>query len=109
MNNEEYKLEDLLALMPDGWEEKARGFKAFTRTRKLKTVVDLLQLVFSYLTVGGSFGVTSSITQQNIDGCNMVKSAVWKRIRNCADWLHWLCENIYRNQGGVSRQTRVAA
>jgi hypothetical protein len=29
----------------------------------------------------------------------MVKSAVWKRIRNCADWLHWLCENIYRNQG----------
>jgi hypothetical protein len=56
--------------MPDGWKEKAREFKAFTRTRKLKTVVDLLQLVFLYLTIGRSFGVTSSITQQNIEGFN---------------------------------------
>jgi hypothetical protein len=30
--------------MPNGWEEKARELKAFTRTRKLKPVSDLLRL-----------------------------------------------------------------
>jgi hypothetical protein len=35
-----------MALMSDRWKEKAREFKAFTRTRKLKTVADLFQLVF---------------------------------------------------------------
>jgi hypothetical protein len=29
----------------------------------------------------------------------MVKTAVWKRVRNCVEWLRRLCENIYRNQG----------
>jgi hypothetical protein len=99
MEGEKYQFEDLLALMPEGWEEKARELKAFTRTRKLKTVSDLLRLVFLYVTVGVSFGVTSAITQQDIDGFNLVKTAVWKRVRNCVEWLRWLCENIYRNQG----------
>jgi hypothetical protein len=48
MNKEKYQFDDLLTIMPDGWKEKAREFKAFTRTRKLKTVVDLLQLVFLF-------------------------------------------------------------
>jgi hypothetical protein len=46
INKKKYQFDDLLALMPDAWKEKAREFKAFTRTRKLKTVVDLMQLVF---------------------------------------------------------------
>jgi hypothetical protein len=52
MEGKNYQFEDLLALMPKGWEEKARELKAFTRTRKLKTVSDLLR----YVTVGMSFG-----------------------------------------------------
>jgi hypothetical protein len=99
MEGKKYQFEDLLTLMPAGWEEKARELKAYTRTRKIKTVSELLQLIFLYITAGESFGVTSAITQQDIDGFGMVKSAVWKRVRNCGEWLRWLCENIYRNQG----------
>jgi hypothetical protein len=72
MEEEKYEFEDLPALMPVGWAEKARELKAFTRTRKLKTVGDLLRLFFLYVTVGVSFGVTGAITQQDTGGFSMV-------------------------------------
>jgi hypothetical protein len=34
MEGEKYQFEDLLALMPDGWEEKARELKAFSAPLK---------------------------------------------------------------------------
>jgi hypothetical protein len=49
----------LLSVMPEGWEEKAKELGVFTRGREIKSVVDLLRLVFLYLTEGKSFSGTA--------------------------------------------------
>jgi hypothetical protein len=98
MEEGKYQFEKLAALMPEGWEAKARELGAFQRAREIKTPGDLLRLIFVYLSEGKSFGITSAITKMG-DGFELSKKAVWSRIRNSAQWLGWLCQNIYRYQG----------
>jgi hypothetical protein len=42
--------EQLLSVMPEGWENKAKELGALARGRKIKNAVDLPRLVFLYLT-----------------------------------------------------------
>jgi hypothetical protein len=103
MEGEKYEFEELLALLPEGWEAAARELGAFTRGRKVKTPEDLLRLIFLYLTEGKSFGGTSAITKMG-DEFHLTKKAIWARVGNSAPWLRWLCENIYRHQGVVVKK-----
>jgi hypothetical protein len=97
MGEEKQQFEELLKLMPDGWQEKAKELGALQRVRKIKTAEELLRLIFLYLTDGRSFAGTSALLQI-LGNVEMSKVAVWKRIGSSADWLRWMCENFCREQ-----------
>jgi hypothetical protein len=64
----------------------------------IKTPEELLRLILVYLTEGKSFAGTSAIIKVG-GGFTLNKNAVYKRIRNSADWLERLCVHLLR-QGG---------
>ncbi len=101
MEESNKNMEKILEIMPEGWKEAAKTKKALIRGRNIKTPEELLRLNFLYQTQGGSYGLTSALTQisENQEGLN--KTAVEKRIVNSADWLKWLCENLSRQEGFI--------
>jgi hypothetical protein len=103
------RFEQLLELLPGGWEEKAGELKAFQRARGIKTPKELLKIILLYLTKGKSFRGTSAIMRLSGEA-EISDVAILKRIRNSAAWLQWLCGNIYRrvNAYGVSHLLFVA-
>jgi len=98
MGWEEERFEQVLRLLPEGWESKAKELGAIKRAREIKSAEELLRLILIYLTTGKSFAGTSAILQL-IGESPLTKKAVHKRMINSADWLQWLCENIYRKEG----------
>jgi hypothetical protein len=88
--------EQVISVMPEGWKDKAKELGAWLRTREIKNATDLLRLVFLYLTEGKSFSGTAALLKLAGIG-SMTKKAVFTRFQTCAEWLRWLCENIYRN------------
>jgi hypothetical protein len=98
MGKGEIRFERMLRLLPEGWEEKAKELGALQRAREIKTPEELLRLILLYMTEGKSFAGTSAITLLSGEA-TLNKMAVYKRIRNSADWLQWLCENICRKTG----------
>jgi len=98
MGWEEERFEQVLRLLPEGWESKAKELGALKRARGIKSAEELLRLIFIYLTAGKSFAGTSAILQL-IGESPLTKKAVHKRMINSAAWLQWLCENIYRREG----------
>jgi hypothetical protein len=60
MEEDIYTFEDLLALLPEGWQAKAKELGAFERAREVKSPKDLLRLIFLYLSEGRSFAGTSA-------------------------------------------------
>ena len=92
------QFKQLLELLPEGWEEKAKELGALQRSRQIKTPEELLRLNLLYLTEGKSMAGTSAIT--NLSGeATMSKVAVFKRIQNSGEWMQWMCKNIYRRAG----------
>jgi hypothetical protein len=53
--------EQLLSVVPEGWENKAKGLGALARGREIKNAIDLPRLVFLYLTEGKSFSGTAAL------------------------------------------------
>ena len=97
MEGENIRFEQVLELLPAGWEAKARELKAFQEAKKIKTPADLLRLILLYLTDGKSFAGTSAIT--TLTTAAISKVAVYKRVQHSANWLQWMCENICRQSG----------
>jgi hypothetical protein len=97
------EIEELTRILPEGWEEKAKELGAITRSRKIKTATDLLSLVLLHGTVGESYGRTAAMTQVS-DGLKLTKNAVFERFEKSGKWLAWLCENISRNAGILSKK-----
>lgn len=88
----------VLEQLPLGWEEKAKELGALRRAREIKTPEELLRLILLYLTEGKSMSMTSAII--NLSGeLTMSKVAVFKRIQNSGEWLHWMCKHIYSRAG----------
>ena len=87
-----------MGLLPEGWEAKAKELGALRRAREIKTPEELLRLILLYLTEGKSFAGTSALMQL-IGESHLTKKAIHKRMQNSAEWLQWLCENIYRQAG----------
>jgi hypothetical protein len=98
MGREKGYYEQILDLLPEGWEAKAKELGALRRAREIKTPAALLRLILLYLTEGKSFAGTSAIAQLSGEA-ELSKVALFKRMRNSAAWLRWLCENIYRRAG----------
>ena len=55
-------------------------------------------MILLYLSEGKSLAGTSALLQL-ANGAKLTKEAVAKRIRNSAEWLRWMCENIFRRAG----------
>jgi hypothetical protein len=100
MRGEKAGFEQLLSVMPEGWEDKAKELGAFVRGREIKSAVDLLRLVFLYLTEGKSFSGTAALLRLG-DICSISKKAVFTRFQRCGEWLGWLCEHLYRNNQAI--------
>jgi len=98
MGWEDIRFEQLMGLLPEGWEAKAKELGALRRAREIKTPEELLRLILLYLTEGKSFAGTSALMQL-IGESHLTKKAIHKRMQNSAEWLQWLCENIYRQAG----------
>jgi hypothetical protein len=98
MAGEKDTFEQILCLLPEGWEAKAKELGALRRARKIKTPAALLRQILLYLTEGKSFAGTSAIARLSGEA-ELSKEAVFKRMRNSAAWLRWLCENIFRRAG----------
>ena len=99
----EYKFEELLRLLPEGWEAKAKELGALQRAREIKTAEELLRLILLYLTEGKSFRGTSALIHLSGEA-KLSDVAVLKRMRNSAAWLQWLCENMYRQAGFIVKK-----
>ncbi|MDR1232079.1 MAG: IS4 family transposase [Spirochaetaceae bacterium] len=100
MDKGKTSFEQLLSVLPEGWENKSKELGALTRGREIKNALDLLRLVFLYLTEGKSFSGTAVLLQ--LAGiCSISKKAVFTRFQKCGEWLRWLCETIYRNNKGI--------
>ncbi|MFP3089728.1 hypothetical protein LQZ21_05315 [Treponema sp. TIM-1] len=63
METGNYEFEQLVALLPEGWQAKAKELGAFERAREIKSPEDLLRLIFLYLTEGKSFAETSALVE----------------------------------------------
>jgi len=94
----EDRFEQLLKLLPEGWEAKAKELGALQRAREIKTAEELLRMILLYLTEGRSFAGTCALLELSGEA-KLSKVAVFKRMRNSADWLQWLCEHIYCGMG----------
>jgi hypothetical protein len=100
MRGEQAGFKRLLSVMPKGWEDKAKELGALVRGREIKNALDLLRLVFLYLTEGKSFSGTAALLQP-ASICSISKKAVFTRFQTCGEWLRWLCESIYRNNKAI--------
>jgi hypothetical protein len=97
--------EKIIAMMPEGWAEKARELGALKRSRKIGTAADLLKLNLLYLTSGESFGGTSAMLKL-AEGFSLNKNAVYERICKSADWIEWVCVNFCRESGFITEKPK---
>lgn len=78
----------LLQELPEGLEDLAREFEAFTRQRVIKTPAQLLRLVFLYCGLDQSLRTVSATSAQL--GQPLTDQAVHERLQACGPWLQAL-------------------
>jgi hypothetical protein len=105
MEKEKDFYKQILHILPSGWDQKVKELGALQRGREIKTAGELLRMILIYLTEGKSFAGTSALLKLSSQ-IRMSKVAVFKRMRNSAQWLRWLCENIYQNAGLLAQKPR---
>lgn len=84
--------------LPEGWEEAAKEKKALSRSRKIRTAMDLLHLMLLYLMEAGSYQLTAMLMEATT-GIRLNKEAVRKRVSNCAEWMQWMAHQICLKHG----------
>ena len=99
----EDRFKQLACLLPEGWEAKAKELGALRRAREIKSAEELLRMILLYMTEGRSFAGTCALLGLSGEA-KISKVAVFKRMRNSAPWLQWLCENIYRGKGLIVKK-----
>jgi len=83
--NQEKVFEELLQDLPAEFKELAQEFKAFTRSRKIKTVEELLRIVLLYCGLDLSFReVAGNLT---LLGESITDESVRKRFKACQPWV----------------------
>jgi hypothetical protein len=70
MQEDNYTFDDLAAILPELWREKAKELGALQRAWEIKTPDDLLKLIFLYLTEGKSFGNTEALVSMS-ESCHL--------------------------------------
>jgi len=93
-------MREIIEYLPKDWEEKARETGAFTRSRNIKTVEDLLALNMLYITNDGSFQMASAMMKLT-KGISINKNAAYERITASGEWLRCMAEGICQMQGAT--------
>jgi hypothetical protein len=78
--------EQVLARLPDGWEERARAHGAFARRRALQSAGDLLRLVLGVGVLGWGQRLVAGWAEL-IGLAHLSGEAVGKRVRRARSWL----------------------
>jgi hypothetical protein len=88
----------LVNFFPEGWEEKARQSGALVRLRKIKSVSQLLRLLFIHLVGGCSMRETVVRAEQG--GLPKISDvALFKRLRASSEWLRWMATELLKKRG----------
>ena len=87
---------DLVKLLPSGYEQACFDKKAITRKRTIKNPLDLLRLILFYLSGNKSFIDVSQFAL--ISGIGKISDAGFmKRFIKCKEWIIWLTQHILPN------------
>lgn len=104
MNNKEEArvaeviFEKLLQNLPDNIQQKAVEFKAFCRSRKVKTPLELLHIVFMYC--GLDFSMRNTAANFTLlYGESITDTAIEERLKTCGPWVKaMLAEMLHLNE-----------
>lgn len=94
--------EEFLKELPPDYAEQAREFKAFTRSHKVKTPAQLLQIVMLYCGLDQALRSTAgtfALLQERI-----TDTAIHARLKACGPWLRALLHTMLpgdRDRNGV--------
>jgi RNase P protein component len=81
------------SLLPTGWMDKARQFKAFQRTGGIKDACVLLRVMLIHLAQG--CGLRATAARASLDGLAEVSDvALLKRLRSCGPWFEWMSQQL---------------
>jgi Transposase DDE domain len=80
-------------LLPAQWQDMARQLGAFKRGRVIPDADVLLRVMLIHLTDGCALRKTAA--KAHLGGLVSISDvAVFKRLRNCADWFEWMCQQL---------------
>ena len=86
-------IEKLIEKLPSGYEKAASETGGFKQKREIKTVNDLLRLIFLYIVNGLSYIEVSAIAK--VKGiANISDVGFMKRFANCRKLIKWMLENL---------------
>lgn len=86
-------MENLLGLLPDGWEKACFDFHAIERKRKIRNPKDLMQLCLIYLLQDVSLLQISEMANL-LDIADLSDVAFMKRFASCNDWFEEIIKNL---------------
>lgn len=87
---------DLVKLLPQGFEQACFDKKAITRKRTIKNPLDLLRLILFYLSGNKSLIDVSQFALMS--GIGRISDAGFmKRFVKCKVWIIWLTQHILPN------------
>ena len=89
-------INDLIKLLPEGYENACYKTKAMTRKRTIKNPLDLLRLILFYLSGNKSLIDVSQFALMSGIG-KISDVGFMKRFVKCKDWIIWLTHHILPN------------
>lgn len=95
----------LLQDLPPEFHLDAFTFKAFTRSRKIKSVAELLRLVLLYC--GADLSLREVAGNMTLLGCQLTDQAVLQRLKKCQPWLQVLLSKLLRLNVPLPSSTRL--
>lgn len=87
---------DLIKLLPEGYEDACYEKKAITRKRTITNPLDLLRLILFYLSANRSLIDVSQFALMSGIG-KISDVGFMKRFLKCKDWIIWMTQHILPN------------
>ena len=83
----------LAAWLPNAWEQKMVETKAFGRARKIRTPLDLLQLIFAYVVLHKSLP-EMEVWSSDMGIAEIAFPSLWERFQRSANFMMWLMNSL---------------
>ena len=103
--SQDISFEEFLKVLPTDYHEMAYEFKAFTRSRKIKSPAQLLQVVMIYCGLDNVLRETAGVFTLQEEP--ITDTAVHKRLKACEPWLKALLMNLLPTGKSVPTSLRI--